>query len=432
MLKPPSSQQQQQQQQQQQDDGAGEQGGDGSGSGNGSGTPAAIGGGLVRVDVAEAVTKQLARHAQYTSHGPGLPTALAIHPSFVAVGTRRGLVLLFDPAHGAVKAVLGSTTAASTVPPGAPTTAGSSSSSSSSSVPTTSATAAAAADAAEAVTALDVSRVSGQEHFLVAGHASGRVVLWDTAKGSALKALPDAHAAPLVGVRFATTLASPKDPAVVSVDAKGHVAKLSYSRTLWGAWAVDTECLLDGKAGAIPALAVLGPAPAPAAAGAATAGATAASSSFSLNPLRAVASAPAAATTTTGPSGGGAAPHQAAEAVPASSISLIAISSERSSFVVSVEPMVKVLHKWERPQALEQQHATPALAWTWAPRKEASSSSSSGSSAAEEEGEDEASVASSCTRVHVPLLARVWGRRLQLLRAILPSTTSSGKPCRRL
>jgi hypothetical protein len=35
---------------------------------------------------------------------------------------------------------------------------------------------------------------------------------------------------------------------VVSVDVLGNVNKLNFSRMLWGAYVVDTECLLDGKA----------------------------------------------------------------------------------------------------------------------------------------------------------------------------------------
>jgi hypothetical protein len=435
MLKPPPTPSPPQQQQQQ--DGAVAAGDTTSGSNvpsfsssGGSGGSSSSAGGLVRVDGIEAVSKQLARHAQYVSHGPGLPTALAVHPSFVAVGTRRGLVLLFDPAHGAVRAVLGSsTTTTAPVPPGTPTSG--SGSGASPAVPT-------AADAAEAVTALDVSRAPGQEHFLVAGHASGRVVLWDALKGSALKALPDAHAAPVVGLRFATALAAhaggSKGPAVVSVDSKGYVAKLSYSRTLWGAWAADAECLLDGKAGAIPALAVLGPVPPAGGGGGAPAvdAAASASSAFSLNPLRAVVSSTAAAgtsaaapgVTTTGPtSSSSSSSTSAPQAAGAVTISLIAISSERSSFVVSVEPMVKVLHKWERPHApqqqqqqqQQQQHATPALAWTWAPLNVG------GGGADGQEGEALATAVAPSGGGHVPLLARVWGRRLQLLRVTMPS-----------
>jgi len=65
------------------------------------------------METVEAITKQLVKNAQYTSHGPGVPTAIAIHPRFIAIGTKKGLVLLFDHMHD-IKNVLGNTSDADT------------------------------------------------------------------------------------------------------------------------------------------------------------------------------------------------------------------------------------------------------------------------------------------------------------------------------
>ncbi|CAM9824636.1 unnamed protein product [Ectocarpus sp. 4 AP-2014] len=44
----------------------------------------------------DAASRQLARNAAYGKHGPGVCTATAAHSKFIAVGTSRGLILLFD------------------------------------------------------------------------------------------------------------------------------------------------------------------------------------------------------------------------------------------------------------------------------------------------------------------------------------------------
>lgn len=44
----------------------------------------------------DAASRQLARNAAYGKHGPGVCTATAAHAKFIAVGTSRGLILLFD------------------------------------------------------------------------------------------------------------------------------------------------------------------------------------------------------------------------------------------------------------------------------------------------------------------------------------------------
>ncbi len=57
---------------------------------------AASGSGVVLLERMEGISKQLAKNYQYMQHGPGLPTAVAVHGKFLAVGTSRSLVLLFD------------------------------------------------------------------------------------------------------------------------------------------------------------------------------------------------------------------------------------------------------------------------------------------------------------------------------------------------
>ncbi len=54
-------------------------------------------GGGLRLQPLDAVTRQLQKHAAVPpAQSPGLPTAVAAGAKFVAIGTDRGLVLLFD------------------------------------------------------------------------------------------------------------------------------------------------------------------------------------------------------------------------------------------------------------------------------------------------------------------------------------------------
>jgi len=100
----------------------------------------------------------------------------------------------------------------------------------------------------------------------------------------------------------------------VSVDAGGLVNKLAFSKgMLWSTYSVETECLLDGTAGQILAM-------------------------EALPPLDFVEG--KCGSTGTGGSDGS-----------RNTITLIALSSDRSSFAVSVEPKVSVLHRWARPTA---------------------------------------------------------------------------------
>jgi WD40 repeat protein len=101
------------------------------------------------------------KNAQYRAHGPGLPCAFAVRAKFVAIGTSRGLTLVFDHFQE-VRRVLGT-----------------------------------ASD--DGVTSVDLS-VSGD--LVACGHASGKVALWDVIKGANLKTLDDAHGAPVAALRF--------------------------------------------------------------------------------------------------------------------------------------------------------------------------------------------------------------------------------------
>ncbi len=104
------------------------------------------------------------------------------------------------------------------------------------------------------VTTIDIGK---SNDMLICGYQSGKVALFDIMKGaSPLKVITDAHASPLVSIRFwrDSTLAA------VSVDNRGNLNILSFSKMFMMGYVVDKQTLLDGNFGYISSLAPL-PAP---------------------------------------------------------------------------------------------------------------------------------------------------------------------------
>ena len=261
------------------------------------------------------ISREMLENARNRKTTIGLPTALAVNSKFIATGTQRGVVLVFD-LFGEVRQKLGKS----------------------------------AGEGSGSVTSIDLS-VSGET--IIAGYTSGIVVWWDVIKGSVLKSISDSHHSPITIVRFVN------ETSIISVDASGLVYKLNFSKAvMWANYSVDSECLLDGTAGQILSMHILPPL-----------------SSLKLSP-------------------------SAIEKHCCRNLSLIALSSERSSFAVAVEPSVNVLHRWARVSPGTEIPAAessflPCLAWGWA-------------------------LISGGGVNQTPVLARAWGSSLQLLQANFP------------
>jgi hypothetical protein len=52
--------------------------------------------GVVKVQPMEAISRQLRKNIEFKEYGPGSPTVVAIHSKFIAIGTSKGLVIIFD------------------------------------------------------------------------------------------------------------------------------------------------------------------------------------------------------------------------------------------------------------------------------------------------------------------------------------------------
>lgn len=288
--------------------------------------------GIVENKKMASVSASLVKHADpgATKVLCGLPTCLAFNSKFIAIGTQLGFILIFD-LFEVLRQRLGSSIFDE------------------SSIDRK----------AGSITSLDLSH-NGEA--VVAGYASGILVLWDTIRGTVLRSVTDSHPSPITAVRFLNELK------MVTVDSGGLVHKLTFTKNLiWANYSVETECLLDGTAGQILAMNVLQP--------------------FStVKPLV----------------------RPEAFAKVLRNLTLIALSSERSSFAVAVDPKVNVLHRWARPSAdrtnvlhgtvgaLTDKAYLPCLSWGWA-------------------------LISGGGNVVMPVLARSWGCCLQLLCASFPT-----------
>ncbi|KDO25972.1 hypothetical protein SPRG_08625 [Saprolegnia parasitica CBS 223.65] len=266
------------------------------------------GSGVVKVEPMQTISKQLAKNAEFRENGPGSPTVVAIHPKFIAIGTSKSLVLVFDHFQN-IRHVLRNTTM----------------------------------DAGHdqysdgAVTAIDVSPGSD---FLVCGYQSGRIVLWDMLKGTSLKVVADAHDCPVVSLLFMKD----QKPCILSVDANGMANKINFSKMMGYVYVVDTDPIYDGSAGKILSVAIL-----PQSAGHAKVG------------------------------------HIT------DTYCIAAISTDKVTFLVAIEPEVRILHRWFKPDGLTNDNL-PSLAFAWV-----------------------ALPGGARNDTPTPMLARGWGKHMQFL-----------------
>ena len=249
--------------------------------------------GLVRTQRLEQVSAKLAAASKQSagsrSASFGQPTALAVHPRYIIVATSRGLLLVFDHFQ-VLRSVIGQKEARK-----------------------------AGADAAvDPATAVDVSKT---QDLALCGYESGKVALWDVAKGDLLKTVlgrpTGVHLAPVVHVRFRSDGTS-----AVTIDELGTVNVMVFNQRMGAWWGVrHTTVLAAGKQ--VFSLAVIASTPSEAA-------------------------------------------RSVADVCPA----LIALSTEDNTFVVSHDERAgtKPLFRWPPPS--QGDHASdnsplPCLAWTW-------------------------------------------------------------------
>ena len=237
-----------------------------------------------------AISKQLEKNNRYKQHGPGMPRCVAVHSKFIAVGTSRGLVLVWDHFQE-LRVVLESK-----------------------------------ANVGDQVTAVDV---SPHHDHLIAGYESGCVILWDIIRGTPLKTVADAHSgAPIVSARFLPNIKETKASSAVTADTRGAILSLTFSKVMF-VQTVEKQCLVEaGKLGPIVTLSVLHP-PLALTTGAGGGGGGGSD----------------------GGKAGAAAAAAASEALlPAERelMPLMAFRSPKRTFLVSMNPEPKVMREWAR------------------------------------------------------------------------------------
>ena len=168
----------------------------------------------------ESISKLLVKNAQFKHNGPGLPTSIAVHSKFLAIGTSHSLIIVFDHFQE-VRIVLGDWKKSRD----------------------------------GVVTSIDV---SWDSDFLIAGYQSGKIILWNILTGKEEKILNDAHDCPVVNLRFWPS--NKNSLSAASLDIKGRINLLTFNKRLF-TWYVDRRCLVNESTGSKIALSVLPPAP---------------------------------------------------------------------------------------------------------------------------------------------------------------------------
>jgi len=368
-------------------------------------------GGIIQSKSMSTIGSQLLKSNtnQSTTTTTGLPTALTVNSKFIAVGNQRGQIYIFD-LFQQLKIVLcledvdtytGATLDGGNIHSTILSSTGS-------------------------VTSIDLS-LHGD--YLIGGYGTGQIILWDVINGSVLKHLVELHTSSISSVRLTFVPSnnnsgiggskkksgiggsSDNEIGAVSVDASGLVNKLTFTRgRLWSSsYSFEYECLLDGTAGQILAMDALSPL-----------------DDDDIN----------------------VAFHSSVH-----KIVLIALSSARSSFAVSVEPKVSVLHRWARPTTeridpsiSDEDRLTQVSSSVYASTYASSYASSYMSTSTYHSTDPPPKLSSSSTNNNVdntpvpylpclswgwalvsggghtvtPILARAWGCCLQFLRASFP------------
>jgi len=93
--------------------------------------------------------------------------------------------------------------------------------------------------------------------LLVCGYSTGELALWDTAKGVILKRVNDVHSAAIIRLKYIPSSLEVKTRSggksqVISIDDKGVTYSFKISRNkLWSSYSFEPDCILDGGAGPI-------------------------------------------------------------------------------------------------------------------------------------------------------------------------------------
>jgi hypothetical protein len=410
----------------------------------------------IRCDNLESISNQLKRNSSYKQHGPGHSTVMAVNAQFVAVGTSKGLVILFDHNHE-IRLVLGSAMSASTV--------------------ATKSLHPVSAISAIYATQGSLSTSKAWDGFVVCGHVTGEVVVWDVAKSSVVKLfsvgelhsnsityvaitesageklpvsspassdsspfavelpigwaesdkngsghLSDYYASGL-SVAAATLTSSSSSIVLVTVDSLGIMHKTKMSKTLWSSTlATESDCLLDTSTGPLSGCAAL----------------PSLYSSLQSNSAATTRRSTSSPVVVMSAESGAADCSVVLEAMRTHNVTYSAFLHERRNvrmmalnvgqehtWIVQTHPFVRILHKWECPKnsvaaAIPVQNSSlcKSLDWTWSNRFGLPASdnlASNETTGMPKKTIDAEQLNNGGSADWVPVLARSWGDCVQLL-----------------
>ena len=165
----------------------------------------------------EPISTQLEKNSHFEQHGPGLASSFCIKKSLIAIGTSKGLILLFDD-RNELKQVMGSSISSRCT---------------------------------ASVRGIDATH---DDMTLIVGYETGEIALWDSKKGTIYKRINDLHSSAILRIRSVPKYDAKGmvcDNIIVSVDRKGVVYTSKLVKTMFSSVSVDPDCLLDGSTGPV-------------------------------------------------------------------------------------------------------------------------------------------------------------------------------------
>jgi hypothetical protein len=290
---------------------------------------------LTGLEEMKLVTNQLQKNSSYSLHGPGTSTALAVCSEFIAVGTIKGFILIFNHHQGLARVLTHPNQQKSGSAVGVAASGGVSGGN----VNLTS------------VTELDA---LNDGSMIVAAYRFGDIIFWDSKQGVLLKQIKDSSNQDIVYLRFfrsvgghyhgsttsTVSLADSDSFHVLSVTASSVINRYRISKALLSTWHLESDCLLDESSGVVIASSVLSP-------------------YSSYNPSN--------------PdegkeewlSGQGIARYYSDMRRIPGNVQLFAFSFASQTCIVSCSPDIKIVFKWQNSSGYEAKDSKESLDWNW-------------------------------------------------------------------
>ena len=377
----------------------------------------------------DTINRDLRKYFLTHSFGSIIATVMITHPKYLAIGTSKGVILLFNHSYELIVTmtpnVLSTTQKDSKMGVGI---------FSNTILPQS-------FELLERITAIDINYYGDK---LICGYSNGTICLWDIVKNTILKYSSDIHKLKIVKIQFINInvnvfsnnnmnnnmndmLSQPTtksdDIYILSVDASGIAFRSRISKVLWAPYSMDTECMLDGSTEPVLNMNALTPISATIPVPSYLTSSSPSSTSTSSQQHAAVLSAPIPTTTTT-TNDNTLASNLAT--VLGTQWQLASICTFSKTYIVQVFPTVRIVSRWNKHSSPSSIVPSVSSVPKSAQDSNILSNSSIGSMNLDTVCMDWAwGYVDSSDTAKFPIVGRIWGKYLQL--AYLSTNTRNNR-----